>query len=265
MTQYWHLQDPHRDGDFADAVPDFEAALALRGERVSGTDDSNCKVDVLDIGARRYFVKHYRALKPSLRHLFGRSRVRNEWDNLGLFRRMDIATPDPVAIGERRAFGVFREGILVSAEIPDAIDLENLAYYKNSYLQDSDWFLSLCRQLALPLRRLHDIGFSHNDLNWRNVLLTLEPELKVYFFDCPAGRRWWWPFRSFRVAKDLTHLDKLGRLYLRRSQRLRFYLVYAGRERLNASDKKILRRLLNRDVNPIYLPEWQRDAQSDKS
>ena len=31
MTQYWHLEAPQRDREFADAVPDFEAALGLRG------------------------------------------------------------------------------------------------------------------------------------------------------------------------------------------------------------------------------------------
>jgi tRNA A-37 threonylcarbamoyl transferase component Bud32 len=262
MTQYWYLQNSQRHTDFALAVPDFAAALGLRGERVSGDDQSNCKVDALEIAGRRYFVKHYRALKPSLRHFFGASRVRTEWNNLQFFRSLDIPTPDPVAIGERRQWGVFREGILVTEEVPDALDLEQLANTHNSYLHDRSWFSSLCRELATPLRRLHDNGFTHNDLNWRNVLLTLEPSLKVYFFDCPTGRRWPWPFLQFRIVKDLTHLDKLGRSYLRRSQRLRFYLTYAGHDRLDDKDKRLLHRVLRRDVKTVSLPQWLVDAES---
>ncbi len=263
--QYWLLNDSQQDAGFARAVPDLEAALGLRGERVSGDDLSNCKVDALELVGRRYFVKHYRALKPSLRHFIGASRVRTEWNNLQYFNSLNIPTPDPVAMGERRQWGVFREGILVTAEVPNALDLEQLAITRNSYLHDRNWFDCLCRELAIPLRRLHDTAFTHNDLNWRNVLLTLEPTLKVYFFDCPTGRRWPWPFLPFRIAKDLTHLDKLGRLYLSRSQRLRFYLTYAGHTRLDDKDKRLLRRVLQRDVKPIYLPQWMRDAKLDKS
>jgi hypothetical protein len=254
MAQYWRLHNPQQDAEFAAAVPNLDAALALEGQRVSGELDSSCRVDVLEFGGKRYFVKHYRALKPSLRHIFDRSKVRTEWDNLLFFRRLQIPTPEPVAIGERRINGVFRAGVLVTAAIPEAIDLAQLAESGNPCLHDRAWFGQLCDGLALPLRRLHDRGFAHNDLNWRNVLLTLAPALRVYFFDCPTGRRWIWPFRQFRIAKDLTHLDKMGRRHLRRSERLRFYLVYAGHARLDRHDKQLLRKVLQRDVSPAYLP-----------
>ncbi len=247
MSQYWHIHNPETNLEFAAAVPDLDSALALQGQRVSGADDSDCRVDVVTIASRRYFVKRYQAKRVRKRKLVARTKVRTEWDNLLFFRELDIPTPLPVAIGESRESGVFREGVLVTAEVENAIDLEALADSGNPCLHDREWFRQLCLGLAGPLRRLHDLGFAHNDLNWRNILLTLEPQLVVYFFDCPAGRRWSWPFLSFRIIKDLTHLDKMGWRHLRRSERLRFYLIYAGRDRLNDHDKQLLRRVLQRD------------------
>ena len=247
MGQYWHVQQPGLNLDFATAVPDLDTALALNGQRVSGGDDSDVRVDVVEIASRRYFVKKYRVTSPGARDLVTRSKVRSEWDNLLFFRKLDIPTPLPVAVGESRERGIFREGVLVTAEVEGAMDLEALADSGNPCLHDREWFRQLCHGLAIPLRRLHDLGFTHNDLNWRNILVTLEPQLIVYFFDCPAGRRWTWPFLSFRVVKDLTHLDKMGHRHLRRSERMRFYLVYSGHQRLDKHDKKILRRVLQRD------------------
>lgn len=258
MSTYWHLEDEQRDSGLARLMPNLDAALQERGQRVSGADDSTCQVDAWEVGVQRYFLKRYRASDFSLGDYLGRSKVRREWDNLLLFRRLGISTPEPVAIGERRLRGRFREGVLISAEIPGAVDMGRIMDSDPHRFRDRAWFDQLCRQLALPLRKLHDYGFAHNDLNWRNVLITEHPQLRVYFFDCPTGRRWIWPFRDFRIAKDLAHLDKMGRRYLSRTQRLRFFLYYRGHARLDAADKKVLRRVLGRVLDAKYTPD--RDA-----
>lgn len=247
MGQYWQVFEPGINCDFAAGVTDLAGALALEGQRVSGADHSNVRVDRVDIAGRSYFVKKYQVTRPGFRDLLVKSKARREWDNLLFFRELGIPTPLPVAVGERREKGVFREGVLVTAEVEGAMDLEALADSGNPCLHEPAWFRQLCAGLANPLRRLHDLGFTHNDLHWRNILITLEPELVVYFFDCPAGRRWIWPFLSFRIVKDLTHLDKMGHRHLRWSERLYFYLTYSGRERLNEKDKKTIRRVLKRD------------------
>lgn len=247
MGSYWHIEAAYQGGAFARELPGLGAVESNPGRQINGTPEAACRVYLRDIAGKRYFIKHYRAGRWSWRNLLGRSKVATEWQNLLYFRSLGIPTPVPVAIGERRRFGVFISGVLVTEEVVGAIDLERLARERNALLHDRAWYADLCRKLGQPLRRLHDRGFAHNDLNWRNVLLTLEPSLTVYFFDCPTGRRWIWPFRSFRVVKDLTHLDKLGRRYLSRSQRLHFFVVYRGHERLDVADKRLLRRVLARE------------------
>lgn len=254
MSGYWQLHSVDADSAFARTVPDLATALALRGERYSGEDDTGCLVDRIEIEGQGYFFKRYLRTDFHPRDFLLRSKLRTEWDNLLLFRRLDIPTPTPVAMGERRVLGLFDDGVMVSAELAGACDLARLIETRPEKFADRDWFGRLCQLVGPPLQRLHAIGFAHNDLNWRNLLVTEEAGLKVYFFDSPRGRRWWWPFRLYRITKDLTHLDKMGRRYLSRSQRLRFYLAYRGHQRLTAADKRLLRRVLRRDVDPKYQP-----------
>ncbi len=263
MGCYWHIETAFQGSALARALPDLAAAEANPGRQINGSPQADCRVFIRDIDGRNFFIKHYRAQAWSWRHLLGRSKAATEWRNLLYFRSLGIPTPIPVAMGERRRFGVFNSGVLVTAEVVGAIDLARLARERNGLLHERAWYAELCRQLGSSLRCLHDRGFAHNDINWRNVLLTLEPGLTVYFFDCPTGRRWVWPFLGFRIVKDLTHLDKLGRCYLSRSQRLRFFLSYRGHDRLDAGDKRLLRRLIRRQAGAETLAVPQQQAAAD--
>lgn len=55
--------------------------------------------------------------------------------------------------------------------------------------------------------------------------------------DCPNGAFWVSFMLRYRITKDLACLDKVAKYHLSATQRLRFYLQYRGRERLNDSDK----------------------------
>lgn len=52
------------------------------------------------------------------------------------------------------------------------------------------------------------------------------------------------PFLRYRVIKDLACLDKVASKVLTRSQRLRFFLQYRGRERLSSGDKRRVRQIV---------------------
>ena len=90
----------------------------------------------------------------------------------------------------------------------------------------------------------NDAGFVHNDLKWRNLLVTNGDAPVVHLIDCPSGGFWWGPFLRYRIVKDLACLDKVAKYHLTRTQRLRFYLDYAGRDRLTGGDKRRVRRIV---------------------
>ncbi len=192
----------------------------------------------------RYYVKRYRKAGKGLRKYFGTPRIQNEWQNLEWFTKWGIATAPLVAYGMQRSFGRFIRGAMVTQEIPNAIDLAQLARKNDARLQDRAWVNQISLQLAAIARTLHENRFIHNDLKWRNLLV--DDQNKLYLIDCPLGGFWRWQLLKYRMVKDIANLDRVAKYKLSRTQRLRFYLQYLGRARLTDSDKKMLSLLLTR-------------------
>jgi RIO-like serine/threonine protein kinase len=199
----------------------------------------------------RYYVKRYagngknaRRRWYGLRQWLAPVRVKKEWQNLLAFRSWGIPTARLAAYGIERHWGGFRRGALVTEEIRDTTDLAKVALQNDDRLRDRRWVGEVAAQVARITRRMHDAGFAHNDLKWRNLLVTHGERPQVYLIDCPSGSYWWQPFLSYRIVKDLACLDKVAKYHLTRTQRLRFYLDYAQHARLTAGDKKRVRRIM---------------------
>lgn len=220
-------------GDFAEPA----AVWAWPGETVSR--DAISEVRRVERAGRVYYLKLYRQPGKGWRRWLGRSRIRAEWENLQLFRAWGLPVPELAAYGEQWNGDGYR-GAMVTAELAHTQGLDALA----ERLRERAWREALLGRLARYLAIMHQHGFAHGDLNWRNLLVATSGEPEIYFIDCPGGRVWPWPLRRPKIAKDLWLLDKLGRQHLSRSQRLRFYLAYRGVSRLDPADKRLLRAIV---------------------
>lgn len=218
----------------------LDAVFALQGERL--TKDPLSEVIRIERAGVRYYVKRYWGAGKGLRRFIGRPRVKAEWQNLKSFAKWGVPTASIVAYGLEHKQGSFARGALITRELDHTEDLALLARRDDPRLRDRAWVDTVSRQLARATRTLHDHHFTHNDLKWRNLLVNEQAEL--FFIDCPTGSFWWGPLLRYRIVKDLACLDKVAKYKLSRSQRLRFYLQYRGRERLNASDKKRIRQIV---------------------
>ncbi len=219
---------------------DLDAVFALEGEIVA--KDSITRTVRVDIAGRRYYVKRYHGLgKKPLRRLFGKPRVQLEWENLQHFADWGIPTARLVACGLERQGGLFVRGALITEEIPGTSDLGRLARVRDPRLESQPWRDGVAAQIADIARRLHDRRFAHGDLKWRNLLV--DGAGKVFLIDCPSGGFWWPPFLEYRIVKDLACLDKVAKRRLTRSRRLRFYLDYMRKKRLDPADKRRIRRI----------------------
>lgn len=218
----------------------LDAVFALQGERI--TKDPLSEVIRLELGGVRYYVKRYWGAGKGLRRYLGRPRVKAEWQNLKCFGKWGIPTAQIVAYGLERKLGAFVRGALITRDLQGAEDLAALAQRRDARLSDPHWVDAISRQLARATRALHDHHFTHNDLKWRNLLVNESAEL--FLIDCPSGSFWWGPALRYRIIKDLACLDKVAKQQLSRTQRLRFYLQYRGRARLNDSDKKRLGKII---------------------
>jgi hypothetical protein len=227
----WTLEPQYQalSADFGD----LDAVFALQGERL--TRDPLSEVIRVERSGVRYYVKRYWGGGKGLRRYIGRPRVKAEWQNLRHFAKWGVPTAAIVACGLERQLGRFVRGALITRELDNTLDLAHLVSRADPRLQDRAWVDLISRQLARATRTLHDHRFTHNDLKWRNLLVNDRGEL--FFIDCPTGSFWWGPLLRYRIIKDLACLDKVANKVLSRTQRLRFYLQYCDRERLNATDK----------------------------
>lgn len=190
---------------------------------------------------REFYIKQYWRAGKGLRRWLSRSRARGEWENLLFFQSLGIPVPPLLGFEETIArIFVPYSALLITAAIPNAIDLITLKNQHPEYLNDRTRVRIVLRKLAEYVRRLHQSGFVHRDLKWRNLLITLYTEPEIYFIDCPLGRRKRWGYRNGQ-EKDLWHLYREAKGYLSKSTLLYFYLQYRGIAKLTPTEKKRLR------------------------
>ena len=199
----------------------------------------------IDAGDSHYYVKCYTKAGKFLRRFIGRSRLRAEYENLKYFAACGIPTAPIVAFAEERKFGMFNRGYLITDEIPHTQSLAELAAANDPRLHNRHWVRSVSKQVASHTAKLHHNGFIHNDLKWRNILVQDTTEPRVYFIDCPVGRRRFGMLRKRGIVKDLACLDKLGCKHLTRTDRLCFYKDYTSKRRIDPQDKVLIKRAVH--------------------
>lgn len=243
MNKRWHLSEVYKGTEIEKHFPSLDAVFACPGKLISR--DPISAVKKVSIDNQCFYVKTYTSAGKLLRRYLGRSRAKTEWKNLMFFKSLNIPTAELVGYGEERKFGIFRRGALITKGIANSIDLLQYAESNPAMLKNRNWLSTVIKQVAQHTRKMHDVGFAHNDLNWRNILVNNSGEPKIYFIDCPSGRFWIPPLLKRRITKDLAHLDKVAREVLSKSSQLEFYKYYTGCKRLSRSDKKYIPIILN--------------------
>ncbi|MGV0034072.1 MAG: lipopolysaccharide kinase InaA family protein [Candidatus Azotimanducaceae bacterium WSBS_2022_MAG_OTU7] len=221
--------------------PDHASALGAVGEEVSSNWMS--RLVRYQSGADAYYIKSYSSRGRGLRRFMGRSRTRAEWENLQTFSALGLPTAELVAYGEFFAHGSYR-GTLITKEVKDTLDLATLVESRPLGLRDRQWRSRVSGRLSEAVRKMHKNGFVHNDLKWRNILVAVTDAPEVYLIDCPLGRKMPRPFLARGKIKDLACLDKIAKKQLSKLERLRFYLSYKGKSRLEKKDKQEIYRVL---------------------
>ena len=208
-------------------------------------------LDLPDQPPVEVFYKQYEHHPPSMKFIGRPSKARCEFRNYDVFNRLGLACAEKIACGEQRDWlGRLRRAFIITRAIPES---STLLDFLPGHFPDRSTMASrtvrdaLCRQLAGMLRRIHLDGFFHNDIYWRNILVTWQPpaEPRLWWIDCPRGQSdRWSPLRHRRRLKDLASLDKSAARFCTRGERVAFIKEYLGKARLDAEARKLIREAL---------------------
>ena len=241
----WSLAPEYRGTAIGESFTSLDNVFNLPILEGVAAGDSESTVFRYQQDGKAFYVKRYHGTK-GLRSWLGRSRLRGEWNNLKLFKKLNIPAARLAAYGEERLLTYAGRGALITEALPNTRDLSDLAYNKDLRFQNPNWVLKVTSQVADSARKMHADGFAHNDFKWRNILVNDDVENPgVFLIDCPAGQHWFGPFLRYRIIKDLACLDKMGKYHLTRTQRLRFFKLYRGEaKKLTSEDKTMIRRIV---------------------
>lgn len=149
---------------------------------------------------RHYLRGGYVAKVSRAAYLYtGEERTRSfaEFRLLSQLRDLDLPVPEPVAAHYRRVNGLFYEAAILIGRIEDVIPLGDCA----GDLSEDGW-----SRLGQLLRRFHDAGVNHADLNCFNILIQRQ---SFYVIDFDKGRIE--PNRESTASWRKRNLDRLYR------------------------------------------------------
>lgn len=239
-TGMWHILDSQVPEPFRS----LKSVMQLEGELVSKAKHRD--VIKLNHEGKTYYIKRYTAAGKGLRAHLGRSRVRAEWENLQFFWHLNIPCPKLISYGEQRSLtSGYVAGAYVMLALPNVVPLNAIEQYP-ALLEDRAWRIGLLTQIAQHVKTLHDEGFAHGDLYWRNILLALQETPTVYFIDCPMGKMYFGPQLNYQKIRDIASLAKDSHPYFSRTDLMRFFLAYRGHLRLTPEDKVFMRKVISR-------------------
>ncbi len=244
MNQEWWVDEslgPEAQAAFAS----LENCFGLSGEKVTGSSIS--EVQRLRLDGKTYYLKLYCEAGERLSKYLGKSKVRREWENLTAFKQWGLSAAKIVVRGEQPIGLLRRRGVLITEGVDESVDLAELAKQSSPLLNSSEWIAAVIEQVAEAARIMHDHSFAHNDLKWRNILVSgPDHQPVITLIDCPAGRYWRWPWFEYRRIKDLACLDKVAKYALTETQRLAFIRCY-----WQLSDTEVLSQSQRREISKI--------------
>ncbi|HEX7045618.1 MAG TPA: 3-deoxy-D-manno-octulosonic acid kinase [Burkholderiales bacterium] len=187
----------------------FDPAYWRASGRLVGEARGRGSTWIVRHGERDLVLRHYRrggVLGPWLvdRYLWlglARTRAVREWTLLAELCRQGLPVPRPVAVRVHRTGLCYRADLVTERIAPAESLADRLA---REPLPASGW-----RAIGACIRRFHDFGVWHADLNAHNVLLAAST---AYLLDFDRGRRrrpgaW----RAANLARLRRSLDKLAR------------------------------------------------------
>ena len=135
--------------------------------------DKRNRVELIEVGGRKFVVKRYRHLPPALGLIytfFRKTKARKAYEHALLLLDKGISTPKPAAYYERKRFGIFSDGWFIS----EYMDLPTLleSFYHGGFTPEEHHAAAI--QLSEFTAKLHSAGIQPLDYNTSNIMYRKE-------------------------------------------------------------------------------------------
>ena len=194
-------------------------------------------------------IKEYRypSVFKKFFYPFFRSPARKAWFAAHGLIAADFLTPSPIALIEEKRTGMIKRSFFITAGVFDCRPCYK--YIRDTFgNREKEVVFSVKRRfadsLAASFKRLHASAIYHGDLKESNIMVRELPDSwdflyidldRVYFNkNITRGRK----------IKNLAQLNASVHNYFTRTDRLRFYKVYAGVQKLGNKDKQIVKAII---------------------
>lgn len=197
---------------------------------------------------KRYFYPRWRnRIRGMFRGtFFGMHRGQAEYMSLLAMQSLGVTAARPVAHGSRRVAHFLTACFLITEEVPDACNLTTFAQRVTTGAQPLPVRQrhAMTRRLAEMVAAMHEGGFSHGQLFWRNILVRrgLDGVCEFFFLDAEPMRRWerWGRGRDWWI-EEIAHLAASAAPFTTRADRLRYMMSYLSARRLSPQQKRYIR------------------------
>jgi len=179
----------------------------------------------------------------ALKDIFRQSKAVRSMHQAVALRSFNFNVPFTLAAGEKREYGLLRKAFVLTLRVngqslPILLKEHSLAVNTLTLLEKRRGL----KQLAMEVRRLHELGFVHGDLLPTNILVSRAEgkESRFFFMDNDRTRRYprWMPHALWR--RNLVQLNRLPLPGITLQDRVRFLSHYLALKEWGKDERRLL-------------------------
>ena len=137
-----------------------------------------------------FYIKQYttRHFRDAIKSVFSLSKARKEWNKSHELLKNHMLTAEPVAVGEKRHFGILKDCYIISKAIPNTLSVKELllAIQQSPSGYNPSQKNLLVKNLISYVKTMHDCGIFHGELHAENILVN--PDNTTVFYLLDLGR-----------------------------------------------------------------------------
>jgi serine/threonine protein kinase len=196
-------------------------------------------------GGDMLFLKifHGSSGMSTLKDIFRDSKALRSMRQAAALARFNFNVPITVAAGEKREHGLLRKAFVLTLEVkgqslPAFLRQHGLGVESMSFCEKRNGL----KQLALEVRRLHQLGFVHGDLVPTNIFVSRSAGKgsRLFFMDNDRTQRYpkWIPHVLWR--RNLVQLNRIPLPGITLQDRVRFLSHYLGLKEWGNKERRLL-------------------------